>query len=293
MNRMKSENEWYWELIAVCQTNLFELISFYLFESGVSGIEELSIENNNIRFKVFIPSSIEEPDQLLPTILGQAEVTVENVVVVSFEKRAIQNCQESWRDHFKPVEIGDSFAIRPPWEESQTGKKEIIIYPGQGFGTGYHESTHLALLLIEWLLKRYQIHEVTDIGTGSGVLTIAALLMEIKHVTAVDIDREALLEVPKNIELSGLKPKSVSLIQCGPEALKNQTELVMANIEGHILEALSHDLKRLVHPNGYLLLSGILIEFEASLIEAFQDSFTIVKTLKRGEWSGFIMRKNP
>ncbi len=291
MNKPQSGDEWYWELFATCRTDLFDLISFYLFELGASGIEEISNKNNEVNLRVFFPSSIPYPRQLLQALEQLDDLKGEEIVIRSLEKRPVENWQEGWQAFFKPVEIGEVFSIRPPWETVHPKRKEIVIYPGQGFGTGYHESTHLALLLLEWLLKSRQNLSVTDVGTGSGILTIAASLMNSGRVTAIDLDRDALLEVPKNLIHSGLDTMDVTLIQSGPEALKSRTDLVIANIEGHILERLADDLKRLVRPEGYLLLSGILTEYEVSLMKVFLDTFDPIKMLRMGEWSGAVLQK--
>lgn len=291
MKNDQSEADWYWELCVVCRSDLFDLVSFYLFELGASGIEEVKDENSELDFRVFLPSSIADPEKLVEALKQNDGIQGDSLEIRSLEKKPIQNWQQGWQAYFKPVEVGEMFSIRPPWEESHPKRKEIVIYPGQGFGTGYHESTHLALLLLEWLLKSRQNLSVIDVGTGSGILTIAAILLKSGPVTAIDLDLASLLEVPKNMDLSGINSADVRLIQSGPEAIKCGADLVVANIEGHILKKLAEDLKRLVHPSGYLLMSGILTEYEKSILKAFQDEFNIIEVQRMGEWSGTVLQK--
>ncbi|MFH2133252.1 MAG: 50S ribosomal protein L11 methyltransferase [bacterium] len=289
-----SKNDWYWEMAADCQTDQFELVSYIMFEQGASGIEELQRDHKTTFFRVFFPATVPDPvKQLKMTIEKSTDLADAGITLGQVEKKGIQNWQDGWRDFFKPIEIGNSFRIRPPWEPPGTGKNEIVIHPGQGFGTGYHESTHLALLLLEWVLSEHQIARVIDVGTGSGILAIASLLLSADHVTAIDVDPEALSEVMKNLVLSGMDTAACSVALCGPGELNIQAGLVVANIEDHILEKLADDLKNLTSPDGYLILSGVLVAREASLLNAFKDQFGLVKTQQMGEWAGFVLQKKP
>ena len=166
-----------------------------------------------------------------------------------------------------------------------------MIYPGQGFGTGYHESTHLALLLLEWVFHERQIVNAIDVGTGSGILAIATFLLGTERIIAIDTDSEALSEVNNNLALSGLDDKTCTLVQCGPDALQDQAQLVIANIEGHILEKLAENLDHLTCKDGYLILSGVLTEREEPLLKCFKNRFALIKSLRKEEWSGFVLHK--
>jgi len=292
MKKVYSEDGWYWELSLFCQSEHLDLLSFFLFEMGASGIVETEVIEEGMIFSVFFPSNLPNPGELLENSEKQnPELNALKVVQRSVEKKPLKNWQDGWREYFKPIEIGKGFLIRPPWEPSQSDRKEIVIYPGQGFGTGYHESTHLALTLLEWLLDDCPDMTVTDVGTGSGILAIAALLLKSKHVTAIDIDQDSLAEVTENLVLSGVDPAGITLIHSGPEALKAQSKVVMANIEDHILATLAADLDRLTCSGGYLLLSGILTENEAPLLKLFCDQFDVIKNLQIGEWSGLVLHK--
>lgn len=292
MEKEQTNNDWYWELSAVCRADQFELVSYYLFEQEASGIEEISEEQSTTLFRVFFPPTIADLTKTMDiNIKGNANLKRARLTVQSIVKKEIQNWQDGWRDFFKPIEIGETLLIRPPWEQSRPEKNEIVIYPGQGFGTGYHDSTHLALLLLEWILSDHPISHIIDVGTGSGILAIAGLLMSADHITAIDIDPEALAEVRKNLSLSGFDETFCTLVRSGPDALKIQAKLVMANIEGHILEELADDLKNLTVLDGYLLLSGVLVEHEKSLLKCLQDRFGLIKRLQMGEWSAYILQK--
>jgi len=285
------ETDWYWEVTISSSQRRFDLLSCCLFENGASGIEELE-ENGDARMdRVFFPASVPDPASVINCIQNQFQV-LDKIEIIDVHKKPLLDWQSGWRSFFKPIAIGSSFLIRPPWESSLPERKEIVIKPGQGFGTGYHESTHLALLLLEWTFKQNPVQTVTDVGTGSGILAIAALLLGAQRVVAIDLDRDALAEVPKNLILSGLQPSSVELLQCGPGALREPTELVIANIEGHILERLVDELLRLVSTGGRLVLSGVLTDRQESLLAAYGVWFEQVHTLQLNEWSGFVLQKH-
>lgn len=286
------DSDWFWELSAICSSEWFELISCYLFEMNASGIEEVSEGSGKTAIRVFFPADISSPVDVMRQIGQHAEgLKPEDIDVTAVEKKPIQNWQENWRSHFQPVEIGLGFLVRPPWETVDTDRKEIVIHPGQGFGTGYHESTHLALLLMEFAYGEQPIRTVADIGTGSGILTIAALLSGSDHVIAIDLDREALREVPVNLQRSGLQSSAVTLVQCGPQALKPVAEMVVANIEGHLLEEMAADLDRLTSAGGFLLLSGMLHEKEKRVFSCFLPRYEIIQQRVLTEWSGVLLRK--
>ncbi len=290
MNSDINQDQWYWEVTATCHPEAFELVSYYAFENNASGIEEMDPSIESIQFKIYFPSSVHNPGDVIKSI--EKHIKKVSIEIDSIEKKNIENWQTNWQEHFKPIRVGEEFLVRPPWESSKPNKKEIVINPGLGFGTGYHESTAIALQLLEWLASQSDFEEAIDVGTGSGILAIGASLTGVKQVTAMDIDKDALSEVKNNFILSGLDEKSCNLLLSGPGDVSLTSELVMANIEGHILLTLAKDLLRLTAKNGYLILSGILAEQKKTILEAFIKELAVVKELKINEWYGVILKKN-
>jgi ribosomal protein L11 methyltransferase len=167
-----------------------------------------------------------------------------------------------------------------------------VIQPGFGFGTGYHESTHLALQLLEQVAEFHPFQSVLDVGTGSGILSIGALLLGAREVYAIDIDSDAINEVKSNLELSGLDAINCS-VEVGDVAglIRAPSDLVMANIEDHILIGLADDLLRLTKPGGVLLLSGILTERKLELLSKLGSRIEQVSQLELNEWTGLTLKK--
>lgn len=164
----------------------------------------------------------------------------------------------SWREFFGVVEPGGRVIIVPSWieHEPKPGQLAIRLDPGQAFGTGHHETTRLCLLALDRLVRPGI--EVLDVGTGSGVLAIASILLGASHVNAIDIDPIAVEVARANCAENGVA-ESVSLRAgtLGPEH-DRRYELVVANISTDANIGLAPVFGLLVAPGGKLVLSGIL-----------------------------------
>jgi len=202
----------------------------------------------------------------------------------------------NWKVHFKPVRIGERLVIKPTWEEYQTLPGDLIIQidPGMAFGTGAHPTTRMCLESLE----RICFNEcggklpdsVLDVGTGSGVLSIAAALMGASRITAVDIDPEAIRVTLENLELNGVGHMvAASTTDLG--ALDGEYGVVVANILAEELVRLSSQLTAKVAPGGWLILSGILTEKEAFVCAGF-PGLTPVESPREAEWSCLTFRKS-
>lgn len=294
MNKMNpefSENKWYWEVIVRCSSEFEELFSCSVFESGALGIEELEPDNSFVRLLVCFPSTIRNATQSVENIIRIVDVKSRSIVIESIAKKKTENWQSEWKKHFKPIEIGTAFLIRPPWEPVSTDRHQIIIHPGFGFGTGYHESTNLALQLLEWTFRQTSATSVIDVGAGSGILSIASLLLGAENVVAIDIDQPSLDEIPKNLELSGIDKSRCRTLLAQPSQLTMTAPVVTANIEDHILKTIADDLIRLTDNAGYLILSGILIERRDDLISHFLQEMDLIRKSELLEWTGLVLQK--
>jgi len=281
----------YWELIINCPNSIIELVQNSLFEASASGIEELSRTEEITMIKVFFSSDLEDPYRNIHPILEQYNEKERAAIIISALKKPIENWQENWKEHFKPIEIGHNFLIRPPWTNSKSVKKDIVIEPGFGFGTGYHESTSLALEALEQEMNRKRHEKVIDVGAGSGILTIAALLMGAKHTSAFEIDLESLQEIHKNIVHSGLNPDHCTLYHQSPEQAQINGDLILANIIAEVLLKLKESLIRLVSPGGILILSGIIDEYKDEVLLSFQEKLTLLCSHRNKEWHCFSFQK--
>ncbi|HBA88932.1 MAG TPA: 50S ribosomal protein L11 methyltransferase [Geobacter sp.] len=201
----------------------------------------------------------------------------------------------NWKVHFKPVRIGERMVIKPTWEEYQPKEGDLVIQidPGMAFGTGAHPTTRMCLESLE----RICFNEcggklpdpVLDVGTGSGVLSIAAALMGAVDITAVDIDPEAIIVTRENLELNGVAGV-VAASTTDLADLPGGYRVVLANILAEELVRLSEQLTTRVAPGGWLILSGILSEKE-DFVRAGFPSLALVENPKEAEWCCLTFRK--
>ena len=185
----------YFEITTTLSIENDELWSWFCFEKGALWIEDIGETKIEKTIRIFF---IERPkggaqgliDEFCKTIKSQQEVKIVKEGIHPFE-----NWQANWKKYFSRVEIGKSIIILPSWDKGFTlkGRYPIWIEPGQGFGTGNHPSTRLALELLGNHLKKASIKPqcMIDLGTGSGILAIAACRLGVKYVDGVDIENTA------------------------------------------------------------------------------------------------------
>ena len=206
----------------------------------------------------------------------------------------------AWKVHYHPISIGKNLLIMPAWKQPADGESRLVvrINPAMAFGTGTHPTTQLCLRLMEQHLISGL--NVIDVGCGSGILSITALLMGAAHVLAVDIDGQAVTSTLENAQLNGIDTKhletgkgSVEEILTGRFSFQ-EAPLVLVNILAPIIIRLFDlGLSQLVSQNGTLLLSGILEDQENAVVQAAQHAdFTHLERLTDGDWVGLAMKKS-
>jgi ribosomal protein L11 methyltransferase len=201
----------------------------------------------------------------------------------------------NWKVHFKPVRIGERLVIKPTWEEYQELPGDLVIQidPGMAFGTGAHPTTRMCLESLERIcfneLDGTLPDAVLDVGTGSGVLSIGAALMGATHITAVDIDPEAIRVTQENLDLNEVG-SLVAASTTDLSLLEGEYGVVVANILAEELVRLSAQLIARVAPGGWLILSGILTE-KAEFVRLGFPGLTPVDSPTEAEWSCLTFRK--
>jgi ribosomal protein L11 methyltransferase len=165
----------------------------------------------------------------------------------------------AWREHFRPLRVGRRLCVAPPWEVPEIAETIVLtIEPGRAFGTGHHGSTAGCLDLLERALQAGAVGRVLDLGTGSGILAIAALRLGAAHVVAIDEDPDAVAAANANAELNGVASRldvrlgDVNVLETSP------APLVLANLLTAAHLKLASRYRRLLTPGGTLVLGGIL-----------------------------------
>jgi len=207
---------------------------------------------------------------------------------------ADQDWATSWQQYFKPFAIVPGLVIKPSWESFQPepGQHVIEMDPGMAFGTGQHASTRMALALIQHSMETIQPQRVLDVGTGTGILAMAAALFGAKQVVAIDNDPDAVTVARENIEknrLSGtieVSARSVALI-------RGTFQLVSANIVHDVLVAMALELAALTANGGHLVLAGILSGGqEENIVRVYGDlGLQPIDRLYQDEWVALLLCK--
>ncbi len=202
----------------------------------------------------------------------------------------------SWKEHFHTVRIGRRFVIKPSWREHTPQADDIVIEidPGLAFGSGLHPTTQLCLKILETMPLTGQ--SFFDVGTGSGILSLAALRLGAAPVRAVDVDDVALRFARENFERNGYTPDTAgrlphleTAVGSAQAAGGRQWQLVVANILAHILIEIMPDLVAAVADGGRLILSGIIKEQEAEMQAAIaRHHLQIIERFEEGDWVALV-----
>jgi ribosomal protein L11 methyltransferase len=200
----------------------------------------------------------------------------------------------SWKEHFQVHRIGQRVVIRPPWREHDPVGDEVVVEldPGMAFGTGLHPSTRLSVLGLEQVLK--QGNSVLDVGTGSGILAIAAIKLGAASADAVDVETVAIDATRENAARNGVADRiHVELGSVGPdEPFQGEYDVVLANIIARILIELADDLVRAARAGGKLVLAGIIESREAEVVAAFEQLGARVITRRQHEdWVSLVLER--
>ncbi len=195
-----------------------------------------------------------------------------------------------WRfkDEAKTIEIGNRFIVAPPWYNSEDRIK-ITLTHGYAFGTGVHETTAECISLLENLNVKGK--SVLDVGTGTGILAIAASKLGASNVVAFDINERAVKECIENAALN--KTDNINcILASSPEFLKEQFDIVLANIFYDIILKMSQKLAEVTRKGGYMILSGIIPEENFTVKSRFSNlGFVCEKNIFGKEYTTMLLRR--
>jgi len=200
----------------------------------------------------------------------------------------------AWKEHFQVHRIGDRVVIRPPWQAYEPVGDQVVVEldPGMAFGTGLHPSTKMSVLGVEQVVKPGD--QVFDVGTGSGILAIAAIKLGAVQADCVDVETVAVRATRENAERNGVSGAiAVELGSAGPgEPFQGEYDVVLANIIARILIDLSEALVRAARPGGHLVLAGIIESREAEVVDAFAKQGATVLTRRQiDDWVSLVLTR--
>ena len=194
--------------------------------------------------------------------------------------------KDSWKEYFKPANITGRIVVKPTWEKYEPEADELVIEidPGMAFGTGTHPTTSLCVKLLEKYIEGSQ-DPVLDVGCGSGILSVAAALLDAKVVLEVDVDPVAVEVARENVRLHGLSDKLTVKEGDLIKGLGIQADIVVANLMADLVMMLSKDVAAHLKGKSVYISSGILLEKRKQVEAAIEEcGFKVLEVLEEGEW---------
>ncbi len=256
-------------------------ITFFVTDNA-SGIETLNAIKADLK-------RVKDEEKIFD--VGSFNLTVKNVKE--------EDWANNWKKYFKPFPVGDKVVIKPSWEEyeEKEGRVVLNIDPGHIFGTGSHETTKGCIEFIEKFVSGGE--RVADIGCGSGILAIAALLLGADFASAVDIDPNAVEIVRQNAELNCIKPEKYEvfagdILNDGDIQEKfngKKYDMAFANIVADIVIPLSAMVPDFIRDKGIFICSGIISERLNDVMEALnKNGFEILEITRKKDWCAIASR---
>lgn len=204
----------------------------------------------------------------------------------------------NWKQYFKPLEVGEKLVIKPSWEkyDGHESRRILEIDPASSFGTGQHNTTQLCLELIEKNIKLGD--KMLDLGCGSGILSIAGILLGADSAVAVDIDQNSVKIANENAGKNHI-PEDKYTAYCGNvisdmtlcEKIGGGYDILAANIVADVLIAMSPLFKKFIKKDGVLILSGIICERCNDVLDAMKNNgYTLIEMKEKDGWAAVSFR---
>jgi ribosomal protein L11 methyltransferase len=231
-------------------------------------------------------SSVAYQCRTLEAELARLEKKLGITTHVSYSRVDEQDWAEAWKEYFWPEKITDRIVVKPTWRDYAATADEIIIEidPGMAFGTGTHPTTSLCIRMIESYLRAGE--SFLDVGTGSGILSIAAAKLGAGRIIAVDNDEMAVSVAGRNLRVNGIDEKTFTLY-CGNlvEQVPQTVDVVAANILAEVILDLLPDVAAVLKSGGTFIGSGIIMEKKDAIGSALKENgFTLVQELETEGW---------
>ncbi|MEQ4551195.1 50S ribosomal protein L11 methyltransferase [Weissella sp. GP1] len=308
------------EIIVETQTEAVEAVSNILMEAGAEGIQiDDAADVNSYEpadATVWVDWDVVEhresgatvagyfaEDVNLPEVINDVQMRVNQLASFGLDATpgkvttsAVkdEDWATEWQKYYHPVRVTRHLTVVPKWEEyqpAQEGEKVIVLDPGMAFGTGTHPTTRLMMQALEIVVRGGE--RLLDVGTGSGVLGIAAKLLGADKVLGTDIDEVAVRSAQGNLDLnpvaSDIQVMASDLLSDVPA---QEFDIVVANMLAEVLVPLIPQVDSVLRPGGKFLLSGIYEDKVQTIIAKLEENgYVLDETMKLGEWYGLIAHR--
>jgi ribosomal protein L11 methyltransferase len=279
-----------------CPETVLDAASDILGVLSGSGVEQSPVEQNMSTLTAFFRLGKEASRQ---HILDQISAALKELFDLYNLAAPVPDCSliddqdwaTSWQQFFKPFSLVPGLVVKPSWEKYQprAGEKVIELDPGRAFGTGQHASTRLALQFIVDRCRHNNVKRMLDVGTGTGILAMAAALSGAETVVAVDNDTDAVHAARENITVNGLQHR-ITVCATGIADMNGTFDLVCANIIHDVLVDLAPALAVRLAPGGCLVLAGILRGTQQRhILEVYEQlGMRFEQSASEDEWTALL-----
>ena len=271
------------ELAIGTETAAFDMITGALSIEGFEGFWE-----DGKILRAYIAEERWQPERLDGLRMNLVRITSDLALpppAITLTPVADQNWNQTWEETIRPIRVTERIVITPTWHHFPAGPGDIVltIDPKMSFGTGYHESTRLMLVLLERHLTAGA--RVLDAGTGTGILAIAALKLGAASALGFDIDEWSYANAVENARLNGVSGL-FTVRQCDlPSVTESGFDLIAANIQKNVIETMLPGLVSRLGPAGTLLVSGLLTGDRDSILASLTGAGLVIADERReGEW---------
>lgn len=255
-----------------------------LWEAGTSGIET-SGSAADVLLLAYFPAGATTLDALTGVLAPVPGARVDAAAVPDVDWVA------RFKESFRAFRAG-SFLVVPAWDPGAPGEgRRLVVDPGQAFGTGTHESTRLSLLALEAVCAARPPRRVLDLGTGSGILAVAALLLGAGAAVGIDVDPDALPAARDHVALNRVPVRLVrgDGARCVRPGL---FDLVLANISAPLLVERAHEIAGACRPGGEVVLAGLLRLDVPAVRAAWEPLAASVHVRTDGDWASLVVRRS-
>ena len=288
------------ELIVEIPPSLGETVSSFLIERGSPGVIQEEVPGPAHRKKeriiAYFPNgrNFAKKGREIQSFL--TSVSKLHPGSFTFHHRVIQEEKwaENWKDNFKPLRITPRIVVKPPWEEYTRQRSDLVIEidPGMAFGTGTHPSTQMCVQALEETVRSFpRFSSMLDVGTGSGILSIAARKLGMGHVWAVDIDPVAIDNARKNALANNIH-RGLAFRVGSLNGLRRKFDIIVANLLPQELLGIVPLLPKRMSSGAILIVSGLLRGQKKEILSAFSEhGLEILRSLGSKGWACLVLRQ--
>ncbi len=252
--------------------------------ANIDLIDEELLNKDRTRGKIHLYISPEEnPSEAVSYIKERLEA--QNISYeISMGSCDVESCLESWKKYFVPTNVGEKILIRPIWHDDYTANGRIVLNlePGLAFGTGTHETTRLCLEALEKHIKGGE--KILDVGCGSGILSVAGLLLGADSAVGIDIDEMAVKASRENAALNNVQDRYTGIKGNLADKAEGTYDIILANIVADAIISLSADIEKFMDKNTVYIMSGIIDIRLDDVLSGLPESMTVIEQYEEKGW---------